>query len=207
MRRPFALLVVSILAAPAARADGSIALNARAGVAKPFGDFGNGIALADSVEWGFPLQADLQFRFAKQLSVGAYGRYAATTLASKTSDACTAFSCKLADIGFGAIAEYRFSDRLEGGPWIGALVGYEMLRGDISSGGSTPTKVSSKTSGFEAGAQVGVDFELGGVTIGPWGSLQFGQFSKTKVGSSSTTIADKGLHGWVQVGLRLSLLL
>jgi len=151
MRRSFALLVLSILAAPAARADGSIALNARAGVAKPFGDLGDGVSLSDSVEWGFPLQADLQFRFTKQLSVGAYGRYAATTLASRTSDACTGFSCKLADVGFGAIAEYRFSSRLEGGPWVGALVGYERLQGDVSSGGTAPTKVSSTMSGFEAG--------------------------------------------------------
>ncbi len=207
MRRSFALLVLSILAAPAARADGSIALNARAGVAKPFGDIGDGVSLSDSVEWAFPLQADLQFRFTKQLSVGAYGRYAATTLASRTSDACTGFSCKLADVGLGAIAEYRFSSRLEGGPWIGALVGYERLQGDVSSGGTAPTKVSSTMSGFEAGAQVGVDFELGGVTIGPWGSIRVGEFSKSKLGSGSTSISDKGLHGWLEIGLRLSLLL
>jgi hypothetical protein len=206
VRKLLPLLVLSLLAAPLARADGSIALNARAGVAKPFGDASKGDALGDAVEWAFPLQADLQFRFLKQLSVGAYARYAPISLASDLSSGCDALnvSCSLADVGLGAIAEYRFSDRLEGGPWVGALVGWEMLKGDTVLSGA---RGSSTTSGLEAGVQAGMDFELGGLTLGPWASLMAGQFSKVKFESTSASISDKAVHGWFQVGLRLSLLL
>jgi hypothetical protein len=206
MRKLFPLFVLSILAAPLARADGSIQLGARGGVAKPFGDAADGAALGDLVEWAFPLQADLQFRFLKQLSVGAYARYAPTVLASDVSDVCDLVdgSCDLADVGFGIIAEYRFRDRLEGGPWVGALVGYEMLTGDTA---GTANERSFRLSGLEAGVEAGMDFELGGLTVGPWASVMAGRFSKVKVEGDSSSIDDKGLHGWFQVGLRVSLLL
>jgi hypothetical protein len=206
MRKLFPLLVLSLVAAPLARADGSIALSARAGVAKPFGDVAKGEALGDAVDWAFPLQADLQFRFLKQLSAGAYVRYAPATLASDLSDACDAVnaSCSLADIAFGAIAEYRFRDRLEGGPWVGALVGYELLKGDTA---GLLGKQSTTLSGLEAGVQAGMDFELGGLTLGPWASLMGGRFTKVKVEGDSSSIDDKAFHGWFQVGLRVSLLL
>jgi hypothetical protein len=206
MRKLVTLVVLTILAAPIARADGSIQLSARGGVAKPFGDAADGAPLGDAVEWAFPLQADLQFRFLKQLSVGAYARYAPTVLASDVSDACDAVdaSCDLADIGLGVIAEYRFRDRLEGGPWVGALVGYEMLTGDRPAVGGGQ---SSRLSGFEAGVEAGMDFELGGLTLGPWGSIMAGQFSKVKAGDDSSSLDDKAFHGWFQIGLRVSLLL
>jgi hypothetical protein len=206
MRKLFPLLLLSIVAAPLARADGSIQLSARGGVAKPFGDVGDGAALGDAVDWAFPLQADLQFRFLKQLSVGAYARYAPTVLASDLSDACDLVdgSCDLADVGFGLIAEYRFRDRLEGGPWVGALVGYEMLTGNTA---GAATERSFRLSGLEAGVEAGMDFELGGLTLGPWASVMAGRFSKVKVEGDSSSIDDEGFHGWFQVGLRVSLLL
>jgi hypothetical protein len=206
MRKLFPLLVLSVLAAPMARADGSVALSARAGVAKPFGDVAKDAPLGDVVDWAFPLQADLQFRFTKQLSIGAYARYAPTTLGSDAEGACDAanVSCSLADVGFGLIGEYRFRNRLEGGPWVGALAGYEMLRGDAAVAGA---KVTSRTTGFEAAVQGGMDFELGGLTLGPWASLHAGQFTKTKVAGVSRDIDDEAFHGWFQVGLRFTLLL
>jgi hypothetical protein len=206
MRKLYPLLVLSFLAAPVARADGSIQLSARGGVAKPLGDAADGAAIGDFVEWAFPLQADLQFRFLKQLSIGAYARYAPAVLASDVSDACDLAngSCDLADIGFGLVAEYRFRERLEGGPWVGALVGYEMLTGDTTVLGR---EASTRFSGFEAGVEAGMDFELGGLTLGPWGSLMAGQFTKAKTEGDSRSIDDKAFHGWFQVGLRVSLLL
>jgi hypothetical protein len=209
MRRLLALLVLTAGLAPAAaRADGKVVLNARAGVAVPFGEIGDGAKLGDLVGWAFPLQADLQFRFWPQLSVGAYGRYAPATLESDVSNACSTrgVSCDVSDVAFGAVAEYRFS-QLEGGPWIGGYVGWEMLRFDraVASGKATVTD-----SGPEAGAQVGVDFELGRLTLGPYGGLALGQFSRTseKIAGVKTSgdIADKAVHGWLQVGLRASLL-
>jgi hypothetical protein len=211
MRKLLALLVLAAVLGPAAaRADGKIVLNARAGVAAPLGEIGDGAKLGDLVGWAFPLQADLQFRFWKQLSLGAYGRYAPATLESEVSNACSTrgVSCDASDVAFGAVGEYRFSERLEGGPWIGGHVGWEMLRFDRA---VTAGEASVTDSGLEAGAQAGYDFELGGLTLGPYGGLGLGQFSRTsqKVGGVKTSrdISDTAVHGWLQVGLRASLLL
>jgi outer membrane autotransporter protein len=211
MRTVFSLLVLSVLAAPlSSLADGSIAINGRAGVAKPWGDFAKDEPMSDGLSWGFPLQADLQFRFTKQLSLGAYVRYAPLLLSDDAKTACDALgaSCSAADIGLGGVVEYRFSERMEGGGWVGANVGYELLRSDTGVGTAKATFTST---GLEAGAQVGYDFELGGLTIGPFLQAGAGQFTKEKVksGGQTTTssIGDKAIHGWAGVGLRFTLLL
>jgi hypothetical protein len=204
MRRLFPFLVLLAVAAPAASlADGGIVLNARAGVAKPFGDLEKDSPMSDLVAWEFPLQADLQFRVMRPLSVGAYVKYGPTTLGSKMKDACSGMSCKLNDIGFGAIAEWRLSGRLEGGPWVGAFFGYDMLKGDLSEGSLSAT---ASITGFEGGANLGMDFELGGLTLGPYAGLSAGQFTKADIGAGNVSITDKTLHYWFQVGLRASLL-
>ncbi|HEX9307412.1 MAG TPA: autotransporter domain-containing protein [Anaeromyxobacter sp.] len=210
MRKVLPLLVLSALAAPlATRADESVALNARAGIAKPFGETSKGEKLGDSITWAYPLQVDLQLRFAKRFSAGAYVRYAPASLDSTVSNACSAsgISCRFADLAFGGIAEYRFSERLDGGPWVGALVGYERLNGTQSQAGA---KTTSTLTGFELGAQAGVDFELGGLTLGPWASLNVGEFTRAKIESGGVTVSgsidEKELHGWLQLGVRASLL-
>jgi hypothetical protein len=183
--------VLSALAAPAAaRADGSVQLVGRAGAAKPFGDTANGIQLADAVDWAFPIEAQLQFRLGKRLSLGGYARYAPTTVPSSCG------GCTVTDLGFGAVLEIRFSEKLEGGPWLGVFGGYEQLE----------TKVSSSTtlSGFEGGASGGWDFELGGLVLGPYLQISAGQYGKA---SGSGSISSKGVHGFLGGGVRVALLL
>lgn len=196
MRRLLTLMVLSVLASPlAARADGSIQLLAAGGVAKPFGDLGNGVKLGDAVDWAFPLDAQLQFRVVKQLAVGAYVRYAPTTVASSCP------GCSVNDLGLGGRLEYRFSDKLEGGGWFGVFAGYEQLKNTVAS-------ASVKFSGFEGGAAGGMDFELGGLTVGPYVQLTLGEYTKqTGAGVVSTTIASKGMHGFFGGGVRIGLLL
>jgi hypothetical protein len=212
MRKLGLLLLTAILATPlASRADGSIQIDLGAAVAKPFGQVESGTNLGDSVAWGFPLQGDVQFRFFKSFAAGPYVRYAPTSLASSLQDGCSTYgiSCSASDLSFGVLGEYRFSDRLEGGPWLGALVGWEMLKSTRSASGKHTTETDS---GPQVGVRAGMDFELGGITLGPWAAFQMAQFSNAQVdqsGSPSTsgTIANKALHGWFEVGVRLSLLL
>ena len=201
MKRLLTLFVLSALAAPlAARADGSFQLNASAGVSKPFGDIGDGAKLSDTVNWTFPLAASVAFRVAKQVAVGAYGRFAPATLTSAAS--CS--GCNANDVGFGALVEYRFNEKLEGGPWLGASAGYQRLETKAAAGASS---VTSTLSGWEGAFQGGSDFELGGVSVGPFLQLAFGEYGTEKVGSSSRSIASKGLHGFFGGGVRLTLLL
>jgi hypothetical protein len=212
MRRLGLLLLASTLAAPlATRADGSVQVDLSAGIARPFGQSTSGINLSDGIAWGFPLQADIQFRFLKQFAAGPYVRYTPTVLASSQQDSCsgTGVSCNASDLAFGGLFEYRFSEKLEGGPWLGGLVGWEMLKATVPESGKQAT---STLSGLEIGVRGGMDFELGGVTIGPWGALQLGQFTnqQNEVGgqtSSGSITSNKSAHGWYSVGVRVALLL
>jgi hypothetical protein len=201
MRRLLTLVVLSVLASPlAARADGSIQIIAAGGAAKPFGDVANGAKMSDTIEWAFPLDAQLQFRILKPLALGAYVRYAPTSIKSGCS------GCSVNDLAFGGRLEYRFSDRLEGGAWLGVFAGYEQLKSDVTPTGSA--KISRTLSGFEGGAAGGMDFELGGLTLGPYVQLTLGEYSKVSgTGVVSSSIASKGVHGFFGAGIRLALLL
>jgi hypothetical protein len=191
MRRFLTCVALSVLALPlAARADGSIQLSASAGVAKPFGDIGDGLKLGDSIDWSFPLEGRVAFRVVKQLAVGAYGRY------SPTSAASTCPGCTVTDVGLGGLVEYRFSEKLEGGPWLGASAGWTQLKTSLSGGSGTKT-------GFEGALAGGADFELGGLTVGPFLQASLGEFTKTSSGS----ISSKGAHGYFGGGVRVLLLL
>lgn len=199
MRRLLTLIALSVVAAPlAARADGSIQLGARAGVAKPSGDIGDGQKLGDFIDWAFPLEADLQFRLIPEFSIGAYARFSPTVLKSGCS------GCAANDLGLGAIAEYRFSSKLEGGPWIAVHAGWEQLKLDRTVG---TTKLTSTLTGFEGGAAGGIDYELGAVTLGPYLQLTLGEYTKGSVSSVTQSITSKGVHAFFGAGLRLTLLL
>jgi hypothetical protein len=198
MKRLITLFALSVLAAPlAARADGSIQLNASAGVAKPFGDIGNGAKLSDTLDWAFPIAASVSYRVMRELAVGAYGRFSPTTLTSSAS--CP--SCSQTDFGVGALVEYRFSEKLQSGPWLGASAGYQQLEGKDLSGSKTTL------SGWEGAFQGGSDFELGGLGLGPFLQLGLGEYGTQKVGSTSSSIASKGVHAFFGGGVRVTLVL
>ncbi|MBI5066870.1 MAG: autotransporter domain-containing protein [Deltaproteobacteria bacterium] len=206
MRKLLALLALSVVAAPLASADQSIAINARGGAAKPWGDSSKGSAMTDSVAWAFPLQGDLAFRFTKNIGVGAYIRYAPTMLADNLDSACKAAggSCSATDLGFGGLVEYRFGERLDGGGWLGLSLGYEMAKTKTAATGGTATVTLS---GFEGGVQAGYDFTLAALTIGPFVHANVGQFSKLEAPGQSGSITDKAFHGFFGLGIRVGILL
>jgi hypothetical protein len=109
------------------------------------------------------------------------------------------------DLAFGGRVEYRFSEKLEGGGWLGAFAGYEQLKSEFGAAGTT--KTTRTYSGIEGGAAGGMDFELGGLTLGPYVQFTVGQYSKQSGSGISSTIASKGMHGFFGAGIRLALLL
>lgn len=199
MRRLLTLVALLAAAAPlAARADGSIQLGARAGVAVPSGDLGDGQKLGDYVDWAFPLEADLQFRLVPEFSIGAYGRFSPTVLKSGCS------GCTANDLGLGALAEYRFSGKLEGGPWLGVHAGWEQLKLDRT---VLSAKETSTLSGFEAGVAGGLDYALGAVTLGPYLQLTIGEYTKGSALGTTQSTTSKGAHAFFGGGVRVTLLL
>ncbi len=201
MRRLLTPMVLSlVLASPlVTRADGSIQIVAAGGIAGVTGDVANGVKMSDNISYAIPLDGQLQFRILKSLALGAYVRYAPMSAAS----ACS--GCKLSDLAFGGRLEYRFSERLEGGPWLGVFAGYEQLKNEFTPAGAA--KRSITFSGLEGGAAGGMDFELGGLTVGPYVQLTLGQYSKQSGAGASSTIASKGVHAFYGAGVRIALLL
>ncbi len=199
MRRLLSLILLSVVAAPlGAQADGSIQIVAAGGAAKPFGDRSDGVKLSDDVDWAFPLDGQLQFRIVKQLSLGGYVRYAPMTVPSS----CT--GCSANDLAFGGRLEYRFDEKLEGGGWLGVFGGYEQTKFESGSG---TAKTSITYSGPEGGVAGGMDFELGGLTLGPYVQLTMGEYTSRSGGTGSSTLASKGMHAFFGAGIRLALLL
>lgn len=210
MRKLLVLLALSGLAVPLARADQQIAINFRGGAAKAWGDAAREEPMSDTVEWAFPLQGDLAFRFTKHIGVGAYLRYAPITLPDAAKNLCnaTGTSCSAHDLAFGALGEYRFGERLDGGGWLGAFLGYELLKSQTGTGSQ---KVTGTMSGFEAGLQAGYDFTLAALTIGPFVHAGLGRFgsAKSETGGQTTSqgVSGKTIHGWYGVGIRVGILL
>jgi hypothetical protein len=202
MRKVLATLVFLAALAPSAASAG-FTLGGRLGVAFPGGEIGGGDKLADFVDWAVPLQLDLGGR-GEHFELGGYLRLAPGKLDASIQDGCDASgaSCSSSDLGVGAQVNYHFA-AAPAGPWVGGFAGWEMLRYDADLGGN---KMSLSATGWELGAQGGIDFAWGGFVLGPYAVLGFGQFGKATAevnGSSDTQdITDKGMHRWFQLGAR-----
>lgn len=204
------VLAVAALAAPAPAAAGFV-LGARAGWAFPMGEVSEGQDLDDVVRGQIPLQVDLGWRFADQLTLGAYVRLSPGVVADNLEDACD-----LGDVdcdgpfGFAAGAQLEFAltqDRA--GPWIGAFGGFESLNfDDVPRGIGESGRIDFKYRGWEVGLQGGIDFAWGALAIGPYASASIGRFVDTETDISGDGVRadiperDEANHTWVQVGLR-----
>jgi hypothetical protein len=196
------LLVIAALAPSAARA--GFTIGARLGAAFPGGEIADGEKLGDFVDWAVPFQLDIGGR-AQHWAFGGYLRLAPGILDASIQDDCdaTGADCSALDLAFGAQVDYHFSAG-KAGPWVGGFVGWEVLRYDYALGG---LEGSATTTGWELGAQGGIDFAWGVLTLGPYGAIGFGQFGDTTLEvngtSDSQSISDKGTHRWFQLGAKV----
>lgn len=206
MRR-FLVTTMLVAALAPSPASAGLVLGARLGGALPGGDVSNGDALEGYVDFAVPIQLDLAYRLAAPVQLGAYLRIAPAKIDSSISDGCDATNvdCSVFDLGLGVQVDFRFSPG-NAGPWIGGYAGYEQLRYDYADG-TNEFAVTAK--GWELGAQGGIDFAWGKLSLGPWGGIGFGQFTSSELEingiSASQDIEDKGTHTWIQVGLRAAL--
>ncbi len=204
MTRSFlAAVVLAAAAVPSPALAGGLALGARIGFGTPGGDIDANGKLADFADWALPLQLDVGYR-GERFTVGAYFRIGPGKLDPNVQQGCDAIgaSCAVSDYGIGAEAEVRLTSG-KAGPWLGGFVGYEEARYDFALG---PVEASIKPSGWELGAQGGIDFAWGILTLGPYASVSVGQFTKSTLESGDTTqtqsISDRGTHTWLALGVR-----
>ncbi len=204
MRRTLACLAAAVAALAPSTADAAgFFLGARLGAAFPGGDVAADQKVGDLVDWAVPVQLEIGGS-GKQLTLAGYLRFAPGILDSAVKSGCEAdgATCSASDIGLGAEVLWHFSPG-RAGPWLGGFGGWEWFRYDYALLGD---KYAVTDSGWELGAQGGIDFAWGILTLGPYGAIALGEFGKATAevnGQSDTrSISGKRTHTWWHLGVR-----
>jgi outer membrane protein W len=213
MRTTAALFAVAALAAAApARADrdSGLALGIRAAYAVPFGSAVQGTDLDKVTAGSSPLQLDVGWRFDRRWQAGAYLGYGFVRLADEANAALAAQGATNIDghalMRLGVQGIYTLLPDARFAPWVGASVGYEWLRYASATVAGKESEVGVR--GFEAGLQLGADYRLGSsFAVGPFAAFSVGQYRSrmtwvSGAGETATDVADKGVHEWLQLGIK-----
>ena len=218
VKSPVAPMVVALLAgalacpaaadeaAPTPEKAVAFTLGARVSVAFPMGsvltDSQNGdLRIDDLVALSIPLQLDVGVTLHGRWFVGAYGQYAWSVL--QLGGCAVGESCSVTGLRVGVQATWSL--RPHGGPWIGLGTGYEWMFTSYS-GADFDARVD--VGGWEyVILQLGWDVELSpGWKAGPWFSGSIGEFSRATVSgqgqATDTSIPNKAVHGWLQLGVK-----
>lgn len=161
---------------------------------------GEDVSLSDVDSYSVPIQLDAGVRLGGAWFLGAYFSYGFG--GSVSASLCPTGDCSANTMRFGGQVHWHPLGDAAVDPWVGIGSGYEKV--SISSGGG-----SFDLSGWEFGnLQLGVDFAVGSsVKIGPWVGFSVGQYSTGSVSGSdsgaSQTIANKTIHEWLMIGVRL----
>lgn len=218
MKRALALTLLTLAAAAPAIASAQLSLGARVAYALPFGDVQgpdapgqSSVALGDVVTGAVPIQLDVLYRVTPQLSLGAYFSYAFAMVKFDvpgipvTCDTA-GVDCSGSQMRFGIQGTYAFQAAgFE--PWVGAMIGYEILSANLSLSGVG--EADATVEGWEwFTLQGGADWKLGkSFVLGPFVAFGFGQYSNRKFeapGEPATdqSIPEKATHEWLSLGVR-----
>lgn len=212
MRKLVALISIMAAAAavPAQADDSGFTTALRLGYGIPMGDAVKDGKLSDGLNGMIPFWLDAGYRVDKSVFFGAYFQYG-IGLVNKSNalgGVCDqgGASCSSYDLRFGLEGIYKFSPDSSFAPWIGLGIGYEMTHIQIDFGGQT-AKLDLR--GFEfVNLQLGGDFKVSPMfSVGPYVALSIAQYSNEKLeipGQPTVdgSIADKGIHEWLQLGLK-----
>jgi hypothetical protein len=192
-------VVAALLVLPSA-GRAQVTLGARLGFAPALGDAEQGSRLGETVASQVPIQLDALYRFTPALAAGVYLSYGFGQLGSAVSNDCksTGASCSVRITRVGIEGTYAFPGaELPLVPWAGLGVGYEWqrLKGEFL---GVPGAVTS--SGVEfVNLQLGGDYRVGPqLAFGPYVLFSVGQYSS----QDGNEIVDKGIHEWLQFGVR-----
>ena len=213
--------ILATVAAPSARAEtgSGLSLGLRAGYGVPLGSAGDGSSLNQLTAGAVPIQLDVGYRLDEHWLAGGYFGWGPARIASAAKRTLAAQGAT--DVGGHAVQRlglqgiYTFLPEARFAPWAGLGLGYEWTR-YASARLNTATGTADAEigmGGFEAIVQVGGDYRLSrGFTIGPFATLSFGQFrnhvsdvdvkSGTVADPGTTSVSSKGIHEWLQLGVR-----
>jgi len=218
MKRAIVFALLAVAAAAPATASAQFSLGARVAYAMPFGDLQGpdtpgdpSTSLGDVVSSAIPIQVDALYRVSPQFSVGAYFSYAFAQAKFEipgipvTCDT-SGVDCSGSQMRFGIQGAYAFK---AGGfePWVGAMIGYEIL--DVTLSLSGVGDVDASVKGFEwFTLQGGADWNLSKTfVLGPFVAFGFGQYTDRRFEvpgdpAVDESIPEKAFHEWLSLGVR-----
>ena len=207
--RKLAILGVAALALllPTA-SNAQVSVGLRLGYAPAMGDAEKDSKMSDGLKSQIPIQLDVTYKLTKEIAVGGYASYGFGQLGGEVKDTCdnaTGVSCSASVVRLGVQGTYAFAPMSGFLPWAGAGIGYEWGTYTIKGGGEE-FKVGA--SGFEfLNLQVGGDYQVSPqLAVGPFLGVSFAQYGKVTFDDGLTTetqtIQDKGMHEFVQFGIR-----
>ncbi len=173
-------------------------LGVRTGFMTPLGSAAAGSAKAmnATIAGEIPIWIDLGGRVSPAVFVGGYASYGLIGIAGGS---CYG-DCSHHVLRVGAEMHYHFAPTAKMDPWLGAGVGYEGLQFNQSYAGGT---VDGTAHGVEfLNAQFGLDFALSPkLALGPFLGATISQYN-TDFGGGD--LAQKAIHSWFSLGVRLS---
>ncbi len=206
------LAVAAIAIASPARADDTgFSFGLRAGYGLGMGDAVSGSALSDGISGTIPLWLDVNYRFTKNISAGAYFQYGLAFVNSNldlgggATCSTSGISCSASQMRFGIEGFYNFMPDATFAPWVGLNVGYEIASMKAEAGGVSQT-VNFK--GFEfVGLQVGGDYKVSpAFSIGPFLTFNLGQYSTMTISQTGQPDQEPtiqtAMHEWLQFGVK-----
>ena len=148
----------------------------------------------DTVTFAFPLWLEAGYRFARHYVIGGYGVFGLSTV----PNTCPTAICY--DLRFGVDAQYH-GRGVKTDPWVGVGFGYEILHA-----GSSNATMAWR--GWELlSLQGGIDWHVAkAFDLGPFMAVSFGEYTSLREISrgvdTSTSISNKALHEWLELGMR-----
>jgi hypothetical protein len=206
MRTLVPAVVALALLVPRA-ADAGVYLGLRAGGAWPSGDLEEGARLSSAVDFAIPFTGEAGWQFGNGLLLAGYLRLAPVALDDRIEDFCDDVDaeCGAVDLGVGLEAIFNLAPNQPFQQWVGVFGGWNVLGWE---GEERGIEADLAFSGWELGAQAGLDFDLAPFTVGPYVQVGWGQFTDRTVDPEGAPeledeIDDREWHMWTSVGLKL----
>jgi hypothetical protein len=181
-------------------------LSLRTAFALPFGNLtdASGDSMSQMFSNDIPIALEVNYRISPQVYLGAFGQYGFAALSSPLAATCSAGSCALRTLRFGVGAYWHLRPRDTLDPWLGLAIDWEQARISASgAGGSGDATIW----GFEYPVlQAGVDWQSSpSLAFGPYVAVSMGEYYHADYsGGPSGSIDNRSVHGWFDIGLKMT---
>ena len=193
--------------APAVLDSPGVDFGARVGYAVPLGDSTGGNNLSEGVGGAELLVLEVGYRVNGAFTIGALFQYGVAQMKGGILTGCGGgndCSGSVRRIGIQVIYNFNLDTALT--PWVGVGTGYEWFRVALTAGNESG---SSTVRGFElVTVHAGGDFHVSPqFTLGPFVSFSLAEYTSTSLDfpgfvGGYEPINNKGMHEWLQLGVR-----